>query len=103
MRVISLQSAFRARRFICAGSSVQRQYRVCLPPQLVMRPVAIIVPDYKAIIEATLFMNGYQKHKALGAKLHLFFDLLNTQVRSALRTVRSHTCTCMYNLFGDLW
>ena len=80
---------------------MQRQYRVCLPPQLVMRPVAIIVPDYKAIIEATLFMNGYQKHKALGAKLHLFFDLLNTQVRSALRTVRSHTC--MYNLFGDLW
>lgn len=49
--------------------------------QLVMRPVALVVPDTKAIIEATLFMNGYQKYKPLAAKLTIFMDVIKSQVR----------------------
>ena len=60
--------------------------------RLIMRPVALVVPEYKNIIEATLFMNGYQKYKPLASKLHLFFDMLRTQVLILSPLVKPSIC-----------
>ena len=45
-----------------------------------MRTCALVIPERRVVIEATLYCNGFQKDKLYADKLNAFFDLITTQV-----------------------
>ncbi len=55
--------------------------------QLCMRPCALVVPDVKMIIEATLHCNGFANHKPWSGKLAIFFKLLGSQVKEIIEPI----------------
>ena len=48
--------------------------------QTLLRPCAMILPDFKPFIEVTLLCNGYQEYELWARKLTLFTKLVRMQV-----------------------
>lgn len=60
---------------------------VCLfPLQNLLRPCALIVPDFYMITETTLCCHGFQEYKPLARKITFILKMLKNQVNIIMNT-----------------